>query len=228
MQHRHGPAGVDGGIFEVLQRRGHEAPAAQGAVRRIRLHPRAEGGEVLEVEALRGRIEAERRRHLRPAGHELAAERPEGRGPAPAAYEQRPLPGEGEVEAVAEAGEYVEPRAGGQGVERRRPLPAHAHGEREASLVKARDGEGPAQEVPGYLHLRELARDYARAVARKSQPVHAGDELRVLYECEYALFHQSMVEMEMVISSSTSSSTFTVSRLVKIGTLFSTAQRRIS
>ena len=78
------------------------------------------------------------------------------------------------------------------------------------------------------LDIHKLARRCdAGGVAPQAQPCDGGGQRRVFRDGEKSLFHASIVDTVMVVSSSTSRSTRTVSSEVKMVTLFSVAQRRM-
>ena len=84
------------------------------------------------------------------------------------------------------------------------------------------------ESAPGILRRDYLSRrGDAGAVAPQAQPCGARGEGRIFGDGKNSLFHASMVETVRVVSSRTSRSTRTVSREVKMVTLFSVAQRRM-
>ena len=114
----------------------------------------------------------------------------QGRYPAAPADEQGTLPGQSQVEAVSQAGEHVQLRAGLQGAEKLRPLAHLLHDQGEVVLVPVADGEGAAQEEARERQGHELPRPFdAGAVPLQAQAAEARVQLFVFDEFKNGLFH---------------------------------------
>ena len=64
----------------------------------------------------------------------------------------------GQVEAVAQARQHGELRAGDAADQLPRALAHHLHQQQEGALRPVADGDGPPQELAGQLDVHELAR----------------------------------------------------------------------
>ena len=102
-------------------------------------------------------------------------------------------------------------------------------------MVPVADRNGPPQGEAGEGQVQKLPRRGDGAgIPQEDHPPHIPchravfpEGIEHLLHLARLLSHSSMVEISMVISSSTSSSTRTVSRAVKMVTPFSTAHRRM-
>ena len=141
---------------------------------------------------------------------------------------------DGGVVAVAQAGEHIQPGAGGKKCHLLGAVTHHLVDEGQAVFTPVVDGNGAAEEFAGQGDFHKLpGGGDGGGVTGQNHPVDIlrqrliGDNLKNnLFHGSSA--HASMVEIVRVISSRTSSSTFTVSREVKMFTLYSVEIWRIS
>ena len=221
-EHALRPAGVE--IARVPEKIGHEALFAGAPVRGAECHVTAEGAKFVLEQDLRRRGEAQHHAGLFRQGPGEIIER---RKAEAARAEHGGIPGAREVEAVAEAGQHVE-RAGPHPAQRLGAFALDLIDQRQRAVLPVADREGPPEEEARDRHAHELPRRRdGPTVPREAEAENVGPERDVLRDLKLDLSHASMVEMQRVVSSSTSSSTRTVSSAVNMVMLFSVAQRRI-
>ena len=151
-----------------------------------------------------------------------------------AAHQHRGISAGGGVVAVAQAGEQIQLGSGGQKCHLLGAVTHHLIDEGQAVFSPVVDGNGAAEEFARQSDFHKLpGGGDGGGVAGQNHPVDILRQRLVGDNFKNNLFHgtstqASMVEMVRVISSRTSSSTFTVSREVKMFTLYSVEIWRIS
>ena len=160
LEHGQGAAGVH--VVALRQGPdavGDKAPGAQAPVLRGHGEGAAQSGEFLQIEGVFGGAEAQGHR-----GGDTGIQHPpgqavEGSNADAAAGQYRVGAGLGEVEAVAQAGEHVQLRAGHAAHQLPGALAYHLHQQHQGAVFgPVADGDGAAEEFPGQLEIDELSR----------------------------------------------------------------------
>ena len=173
-QHRQRTAGVEIVVCQAAfaDRVGHETPHALRPVGRRHHDAAAQLRELVAVEDLRRRVEAQHDRDLAAVGQKPFGEIVERRDAHAAAHEQLAAAALRHVEAVAQPCEQVEPHAGPQAGHERRPLAHDFIDQRDRPFVPVADRDRAAQVAPVEFDVDELSgrRDPLRVAFERHAP----------------------------------------------------------